>query len=199
MAREFRVAVGAPDSRRSTVWKLAVTGNDIYILTRMFGADAKVSLHASGECQWSGTSVWVKKDARRRNADRHIVKWRITRPVGNESLHAFRIIIPHSELRTIPGRETLTDVDWLAAPLPGHSAILECYITRPSPIDPAVGAALPHSHLVSLQLTDESWLVVLTRSTANEENVVAKGTERRGKGPGIYLTSRTPNVRLHGK
>ena len=48
---EARVAVGRADGMRSTVWKFAVRNSEIYVFTRMFGADAKVSFHSSGECQ----------------------------------------------------------------------------------------------------------------------------------------------------
>jgi hypothetical protein len=80
--RELRVAVGGPNARRSTVWKFSVNKSDVYIFSRMFGADSKVSLHALGDCQWSNTSKWVTKVSGRRNADRHIQRWNVPRPNG---------------------------------------------------------------------------------------------------------------------
>jgi hypothetical protein len=68
--REARFAVGEPNCRRSTVWKFSVHKNEAYILTRMFGSDAKVSLHVNGQCQWSATETWVKKVGGRRNVCR---------------------------------------------------------------------------------------------------------------------------------
>jgi hypothetical protein len=66
--REARFAVGEPNGRSSTVWKFSIHKNEAYILTRMFGSDAKASLHVSGQCQWSATETWVKKVGGRRNA-----------------------------------------------------------------------------------------------------------------------------------
>jgi hypothetical protein len=84
-----RLAVGTPTGRRSTVWTFSVHKSEIYILSRMFGSDSKVSLHSTGDCQWSATDTWVKKAPGRRNADRHIMKWVMPRPNGTAALHAF--------------------------------------------------------------------------------------------------------------
>jgi hypothetical protein len=48
--REVRLAVGTLTDRRSTVWKFWVHKSEIYILSRMFGSDTKVSLHSTGDC-----------------------------------------------------------------------------------------------------------------------------------------------------
>jgi hypothetical protein len=64
--QEVRLAVGAPSDLRSTVWKFVVQGNETYILSRMFGEDVKVSLHTSGQCQFSCIGV------ARRGLDRQI-------------------------------------------------------------------------------------------------------------------------------
>jgi hypothetical protein len=97
--REVRLAVGTLTDRRSTVWKFWVRKSDIYILSRMFGSDTKVSLHSTGDCQWSATGAWVKKVPGRRNADRHLVKWVMPRPNGAAALHVFQVRIPETELR----------------------------------------------------------------------------------------------------
>jgi hypothetical protein len=158
---EVRIAVGEPAARRSTVWKFAVHRADIYILSRFFGSDSKVSLHASGYCQWSNTDAWVRKDAERKNQDRHITKWFVPRPDRSPALHAFQIRIPESELRHIETEEDLKSVRWLPAPPRGRTLSLECYISSPTPDDPAIFSALPHPLLFSMQLADLRWLVVL--------------------------------------
>ncbi len=160
--KEYRLAVGTSAGRRSTVWKFEVRKNDIYIFTRMFGSDAKVSLHETGACQWSATDIWVKKDAGRTNADRHFMKWLMPRPNGTASQHIFQVRIPETELRVIDApKENLSKVQWLPAPTPGHSVSIECYITPISQDDPAVTAKLPHDHLFSLPLADGRWFVAL--------------------------------------
>lgn len=168
---ELRIAVGRPDGPRSTVWKFFTTKNDAYIMTRMFGSDSKVSLHASGEYRWSATSEWVQRDSRRRNADRHMVRWTTVRPTGNTAQHAFRIIVPESELRSIPPGEDIRGVRWLPAPPIGAAFALECYITPPM-ADPSRTANLPFPHIVSLPLRDEVWFVVLvSQVTIGEESL----------------------------
>jgi hypothetical protein len=159
--REVQLAVGTPTGRRSTVWKFFVRKSEIYILSRMFGSDLKVSLHFSGDCQLSGTSTWVMKVPDRRNADRHFEKWVMPRPNGTAALHAFQVRIPETELRVIDIAEDLNAVRWLPAPPRGHTVSLECYITPISQSDPALTSNLPHPHLFSLPLADGRWFIVL--------------------------------------
>ena len=95
---EARFALGTRHGPKSTVWKAWVQGDESYITSRMFGSDLKVSIHSSGECQWSCTDTWVKKQDRQRNALRHIVKWKISPPTTNQALMVFRVEIPVSEM-----------------------------------------------------------------------------------------------------
>jgi hypothetical protein len=159
--REVRLAIGTLTDRRSTVWNFWVQRSEIYILTRMFGSDTKVSLHSSGNCQWSATGDWVKKVPARRNADRHMAKWVMPRPNGTAALHVFRVRIPETELRVIDIAEDLSAVQWLPAPPKGHTVSIECYITPNSQSDPAITANLPHRHLFSLPLADGRWFIAL--------------------------------------
>jgi len=158
---DLRIAIGTPDGRRSTVWKFTAHKNDVYILSRMFGSDCKVSLHASGQCQWSGTGQWVKKNQSRRNADRHFMKWSAPRPYGTEATLVFRIRIPESELRQVNIKEDLSSVLWLPAPEKGQTASFACYITPPSTNDPTTSAQLPGTVVLSQQLEDKHWFTVI--------------------------------------
>jgi hypothetical protein len=156
-----RLAVGTPAGRRSTVWTFSVHKSEIYILSRMFGSDTKVSLHSSGNCQCSGSGDWVKKVPGRRNADRHFEKWFTPRPDGTAALHVFQIRIPETELRLVDIAEDLNSVQWLSAPPRGHTVSLECYITPSSQSDPALTNTLPYPNLLSLPLADGRWFIVL--------------------------------------
>jgi hypothetical protein len=159
---EARFAVGEPEGRRSTVWKFFVQKNEAYIATRMFGSDAKVSFHSTGQCQWSATDRWVRASPERRNADRHIVKWLMPRPAGAVAVHVFRVRIPESELRVIPlQREKLDAVEWLPAPVPGQTVSIECYFTPPTDHDPTLTGPLPARRIFSMQLHDRRWFVGL--------------------------------------
>lgn len=161
MEKETRVAVGHPDGKRSTVWKFSVYGSEVYIFTRMFGSHSKVSLHSSGECQWSATDHWVKASPERRNADRHVTRWKVDWPDGSGAVHAFTVRIPSSELREVAASENLAEVHWLSPPGAGQMLSLECYVTPVSEADPAIGARLPHKLLISMPLRNGRWFVVL--------------------------------------
>jgi hypothetical protein len=160
MGKEFRVAVGSPDAQRSTVWKFSTQTNEIYILSRMFGADVKVSLHSTGEGRWAATGDWVKKEPGRVNADRLIAKWQMREPSGGEASHVFRVRIPTSELRVSDVDEDLSNVQWLAPAQPDSALSLECYITPQSSADPTLGAVLPLDVVFRLPLANGRWLVV---------------------------------------
>ncbi|NOU00373.1 MAG: hypothetical protein HOO95_02195 [Gallionella sp.] len=160
--QEVRIAVGSSIGRRSTVWKFSVQNNEIYIFSRMFGSDAKVSLHSTGDCQWSGTSNWVKKVSSRKNTDRHFIKWVMPRPNGSVASLVFQIRIPETELRASNLTENLSKIKWLPIPPKGHTLSLECYITPQSQSDPALSSNLPIPHLLSLPLTDGRWFTVLS-------------------------------------
>jgi hypothetical protein len=168
---ELRVAVGTPAGLRSTVWKFAVQRSEIYIFTRMFGSDAKVSLHSTGDFQWSATSTWVLAQPGRKNSDRHIVRWNVELPEGRQALHAFRICIPHSELRQIPGEDT-SGVQWLPSPGPGQAITLECYITPP--LDSAPSIPSERKPLLSWQLENSRWFVVLINAGAMDRDYTAE-------------------------
>jgi hypothetical protein len=162
-SKEFRVAVGSPFAPRSTVWKFLTQTNEIYILSRMFRRDIKVSLHSSGEGRWAATDDWVKKKPGRLNADRLIANWQMREPSVGEASHVFRVQIPTSELRnSVVADEDLSNVHWLEAAQPDYAVSLECYIaSTQSSVDPALGAALPV--LFRLPLANGRWLEVFRR------------------------------------
>lgn len=127
----------------------------------MFGSDAKVSLHSTGECQWSATGSWVRKDSTRRNIDRHFKKWTVPSPDRRTALHIFHVRIPETELRVIGEGEDVASVQWLPAPPKGHTVTLECYLTPITASDPVLSSPMPHPCLFSLPLADGRWFVVL--------------------------------------
>ncbi len=160
---ELRVAVGTPDGLRSTVWKFVVRGSDIYIFTRMFGGEAKVSLHASGECQWSRTGSWVRKDGSRKNAERHFNKWRMPKQMGHEAVLIFNIKIPESELRMVDAPESLGKVLWIDPPKAGKTLSMDCFITPISSVDPTIVSPIPAPCVTAFPLADGRWFVVLRK------------------------------------
>lgn len=138
---------------------------DVYITTRMFGGDAKVSLHTPsdrpiGNCRWAATEEWVKKEPHRLHSARRFVVWKTDRPIGTEAQHAFRVLIPESELRSLSTTEKLKDVQWFPEPPSGAAYAFDCYITPPVSVEPKAEAP-PYLHIVSLPLEDQRWCVLL--------------------------------------
>lgn len=162
MPKEIYIAVGSPESERSSVWKFWVQNNEIYILSRMFGRDSKVSLHKSGTCQWSLTDHWVQAEHDRKNADRHMARWHIERPTGTEAQHIFRVHIPVSELRPVQVEEKLAKVRFIPVPEGGASVTLECYITPASDSDPALQSNLNLPIEASFPLAEGRWFVIMS-------------------------------------
>jgi len=157
---EFRFCVGEATGERSTVWKIWVQTNETYILSRMMGSVAKISLHSSGLCQFSRTIEWLKKHVDvLKKKDRHLRRWKLPEIPNGQTAHVFRIIIPRSELREVIVEENLKKVHWLPIPDPNHAIQLECYFTSPLKQEPNI-LYLPHRHLVSMPLADGRWFVV---------------------------------------
>lgn len=157
--REFRFAVGSREGARSAVWKCWVQGDEVYLTGHLFGAEAKVSLHSSGVCQWSLTNSWVKKDVSRRNADRHIVRWNLELPEGSTSKLAFRVAIPVSELRRWPLPEGQKEAYWVGGAPIGSTVEFCFYVTSVLDGQPKTDTNPALRHLASLPLRNGRWLV----------------------------------------
>jgi hypothetical protein len=174
--REFRFAVGSKDGPRSTVWKCWVQGDETYITGQLFGTEAKISLHSSGECQWSCTDLWVQRDPTRRNADRHIAKWSIVFPNDDNAILAFRLAIPTSELRSYPRASGSKKAFWIGGAPTGSTVEFCFYFTRQIGVAPATNSNPALRHLASVQLRNRRWLVafVLLRSLSAADTAAAR-------------------------
>jgi hypothetical protein len=162
--REFRFAVGSPAGPRSTVWKAFTNRGDIYLQSRMMGANAKLSFHASGIAQWSFQEDWFRKNRPDRPlAERHINTWKWTLPSGSTTTHLYRVYIPESELRPIKVSEKLDKVRWVPAPEVGHMISVDCYV---SPGDPTVAPVHLSNFFFVLGLDGERSLVALMNNFA---------------------------------
>lgn len=164
MRSSCRFAAGEKLGLKSSIWKVQVRNNDIFIFTRLFGADCKISLHESGAGQWSLTSDYVSKQSEMKNKERHIAKWSYDRPVEDQAKYIFRIQIPHSELRNYAVGPIKKGVKWISGITLGTYQIDLC-LTRPSDSNPCEGRMdLPHKVLDTLQLADKRWLVLFSQA-----------------------------------
>ncbi len=128
--KELRFCIGEYTGSHSTTWKIWVNRNDVYLSSRMLASDIKVSLHESGDCQYSHTSESFATTGKR-NQERHIQKWK-RRNIYPESsvVHLFRIIIPSTELRLASTEKKETKgVVWYKAPPLGYGAYIELWLT----------------------------------------------------------------------
>jgi hypothetical protein len=159
--RELRFAVGSRSGPRSTIWKCWIHGDEVYIASRMFGRDSKVSLHSSGDCQWSCTDSWVLRQSVPRNANRHMFRWKVTYPTSSQALLAFRVTIPQSELREQPPPTDKKKVFWVGN-LPQSATVqFLFFITMPAASAPSTEHEPRFKHLASMQLSNQRWVVIL--------------------------------------
>jgi hypothetical protein len=112
------------------VWKCCVHGNEAYIFGGLFGGEAKICLHSTGECLWSRTARWVLGDLNRRNSDRHIAKWQLKYPRDNLAYMAFRVSVPVSELRREPERPGQKKAFWIGSAPSGSTVVFFFYFNR---------------------------------------------------------------------
>ncbi|MFN7686420.1 MAG: hypothetical protein ACK5OP_01700 [Sphingobacteriales bacterium] len=162
MKSTCRFAVGERNGLKSSIWTVAINKADIYVFSRLFGSDFKLSLHESGNAQWSFTSDFVARQIDMPNKDRHFIKWTFSRPLDSMAINIFRIQIPHTELRNIPS-PTNKKVKWVSGVTLGTYQFDLC-ITMPSDTDPTAGRDdLPHRVLDCLQLADKRWLVIFVQ------------------------------------
>ena len=157
--KEIRFAAGAENGLRSTVWKLYRGSDDIYLQSRMMGADTKISFHKSGCCQFSFTDAWVKKninDRIHKNKDRHLRRWEREIPTEGNANLTFRLVIPGTEMCYISNETKLQKVKWLTMPQKDELLLVDFYFTPPrlNQIE-----SFPYNPIVSWKLSDSSWFV----------------------------------------
>ncbi len=188
------------------MWKCWVQGAEAYITGRLFESEAKISLHSTGECQWSRTDTWVQRDPNRRNADRHIAKWKVVYPQDNTAFLAFRVAVPVSELRPEPVQSGQKRAFWIGN-APADSTVEFCfYFTRELDGPPVTNSNPALRHLASLRLRDGRWLVtfVWLRSLSAVDVIAARGaavTQAREAGvqvrPGHRIALFAPPTAAH--
>lgn len=171
LKRELRFRVGSQVSAHSTTWKIFTRKSDIYLLSRAFGSTLKVSLHETGECQFSRTAEWAAESGRP-NQERHIVKWEMPdRRSPSTAILAFRIIFPQSELRVASADETeIENACVYPAPPFGQGAYVEVQVSPPMDEEPTESKLsfdpLGRDVLGMLPLSNGCYVIVLAHHLA---------------------------------
>lgn len=111
---EFYFCVG-DDTKHSSLHKVIIQKDDVYVISRGKNNQMKLSVHASGACQVSLTSEYVgKSKIEIKNQERHLIKRNLlVNPEGYEIAHA--IYFPYSEL-VLEDKILKQNVFWIDAP-----------------------------------------------------------------------------------
>lgn len=122
----FRFMITAND-RRSAVWSVYINKSDIYVSSSISKKD-KVSLHESGNYQWSMRSEAVADAPFVPNTGRHFARWKSPQvPAGEHFTHEFFVLIAESELRP-EHKESAKEVARLPIPPRGFGALIGFYV-----------------------------------------------------------------------
>lgn len=148
--KDVRFAVGHPDGARSATWKVwtARKTADVYIACRPLGGYLKVSLHESGKWRTAFLDEYARTEEYflPGDRDRAFQKWDRPEPLAPGIRHAFKIIVPTSELRSPShGRveAKVKSILWVRPPPLGAAVQFDVSITD---ADASVGK-WPGAHL----------------------------------------------------
>jgi hypothetical protein len=119
-----RFAVGSPNGPSSAIWLIWAKArdherpaqSDVYLSTRPLAGSLKVSLHESGEWQYSFTSQWMQQSASTATSltSRHVDRWQRPQEFAPGFTLAFQIVFPLWALG--PSSQTCTKpVHWISA------------------------------------------------------------------------------------
>lgn len=129
-SQTIRFACGSRDRPASSVWRLIVKGDDVYVgLSRDTMGHMKLSLHASGVWVFASTSqsgVLLTPNSRRAR------QWRPPPEHAPGVTHGPLILVPgvHQELRRVPRADTEKSIHWYPAPDPSRTAEFHLYFVR---------------------------------------------------------------------
>jgi hypothetical protein len=169
----FRFCVGTASSPLSSVWKIYVHNDDIYIFSSDLCSDIKASIHRSGSAHWSVSAEWfLRRGLQFRNQDRHVVRWDRSNPESTKAAHIFRIILPASELRPRHSIPVEKRIAWLPEPPPGTACEVELYLTPPRPNAPSTGTS-SYRQLALLKTQSSNWVAIL----AHQEKLTPEKTK----------------------
>ena len=125
----IRWAVGSPNGRRSSTWRLwGDKKGDVYVAMRSLANRLKVSIHRDRRCQVGFTSEFAKEAVERFGApSRHWERWKL--PDG-PVIRALQIIIPDSDLEVFDADEK-HPMHWIPAPGTGRAQVFSVFVAEP--------------------------------------------------------------------
>ncbi|WP_413625585.1 hypothetical protein [Luteibacter sp. Lutesp34] len=140
MANRGKYKFGVIDGeRRSSVWTVAVNREDIYLTSSRMKHD-KISLHASGQGNWSLKTEALNTAPFKPNGGRHVAQWHDTGVLLGRSKALFFLLIPETEL--VVAYESLAPtVKAIAAPPSGYAVKVMLAVSPHLPRDQRVQIA----------------------------------------------------------
>lgn len=117
-----RFAFGAPDRPLSSVWKLWIKRNEVYLGSRSTAGHLKYSFHSSGDWRLAAT----KQSGYLFEGDRNALRWHRPPEFKPGWTQALSIVVPFREAEAPPqpGGPPNVDVIWIPGPDPGHKVAM---------------------------------------------------------------------------
>lgn len=134
MEYKIKFAIGSPSGVSSSAWTICARQDDLYLWTWLSSGMVKVSLHASGDCQWSGNEKWVQEFSHSnfRNQDRHFERWRQPEPDPSGVTILCRLLFPASDFSKSHNDVKVRsdkNVVWLPNPGRGMATEVNCLLS----------------------------------------------------------------------
>lgn len=130
--KEVRFGLGTPEGQYSTVWRVWVQGNEVYMTSRMFGRWMRLSLHSSGIWRWA--FIESSATARQMRGDRAQRKWlrphQSSSPAGSQARPSCFPSPPSMGWEADPP-ETDKPVSWLEPPTKNEKVTVSLMIGAP--------------------------------------------------------------------
>ena len=125
----IRWAIGDPDGRRSSTWRLwGDKKGDVYLSMRSMGGVLKASFHRDRRCSVGFTSEYHSTAKKRFGAEsRHWQRWVLP---AAEVVRVAQVVFPEGELAAFSADEA-SQMRWISSPAPGNAIIVSVFIAEP--------------------------------------------------------------------
>lgn len=197
--KAIRFAVGEPEGRRSSVWRMwANKKGDAYLSVRSLGGQLKVSLHKDGRWHYAFDHAYAKKKG---IPGRFVERWERPEEFSDGFTLALRIYVPESGLSQTGDPGIGKKAAWIPAPKEGMSVeFTVMYDSRNVGVVPFESWPGKNvgTHAVAFMdlgaIRDRVWL--LHRVAPTDQETVDKAVSETREKVGDNLPSDTSGLRL---
>lgn len=128
--KAFRFAVGTPEKSFSGVWRIVVSGSDVYLgSSKSSMGQIKISLHKSGVWTFAATS---QSGITFEDGNRRMKEWKRPAEHTKGVCRGPSIYAPHTSLgsRRMPADEGDKKIKWYPAPVAGQTVEFSIYFVK---------------------------------------------------------------------